>query len=314
MENRSHALLAGLFVLLLGAAALFAMWWFGGQREATRDFIVVTRQNVTGLSPQGQVRYRGITVGKVQSIRLDPQDSANILIRIRVDRDLPVTRGTTAKLGYQGVTGIAHVLLEDAGKDSTPLTSVDGSLPRIAMQPSLLQELSDSGGATLREVRELMKSANALFNDENRERIGKTLANLEAGTAGLNETLSRLQQVLSPENASLLNSTLARSEKAARELAPLFVEARALVVRLQGSSEKLDSVLGGTAGGGGAAELVPRLNELSGELSNSSRQLNRVLQRLEESPQSLIFGAPTPPPGPGERGFVVPKGAAPAAQ
>ena len=93
MENRSHALLAGLFVLLLGAAALFAMWWFGGQREATRDFIVVTRQNVTGLSPQGQVRYRGITVGKVQSIRLDPQDSANILIRIRVEIGRASCRG-----------------------------------------------------------------------------------------------------------------------------------------------------------------------------------------------------------------------------
>jgi ABC-type transporter Mla subunit MlaD len=37
---------------------------------------------------------------------------------------VPVTRATTAKLGYQGVTGIAHILLEDSGNDPTPLAVV----------------------------------------------------------------------------------------------------------------------------------------------------------------------------------------------
>ena len=66
MENRSHALMAGLFTLLLGTAAILAAWWFGGKHELTREYTVVTRQNVTGLSLQGQVRYRGIRGGKVQ--------------------------------------------------------------------------------------------------------------------------------------------------------------------------------------------------------------------------------------------------------
>lgn len=86
MENRSHALIAGLFTLLLGLAAVASVWWFGGKREVSNEFVVVTRQNVTGLSPQGQVRYRGISVGKVQSIDLDPKDVRNILIRIRVNK------------------------------------------------------------------------------------------------------------------------------------------------------------------------------------------------------------------------------------
>lgn len=41
-------------------------------------------------------------VGKVESIELDANDVATTLIRISVARNIPVTRGTTAKLGFQG--------------------------------------------------------------------------------------------------------------------------------------------------------------------------------------------------------------------
>lgn len=58
MENRSHALLAGLFVLLLGACAVAALWWFGGKREPTNEYVVVTHKNINGLNLQAQVRYR----------------------------------------------------------------------------------------------------------------------------------------------------------------------------------------------------------------------------------------------------------------
>jgi phospholipid/cholesterol/gamma-HCH transport system substrate-binding protein len=305
MENRSHALIAGLFTLLLGLAAVASVWWFGGKREVSKEFVVVTKQNITGLSPQGQVRYRGIGVGKVQEISLDPKDVRNILIRIRVNETIPVTRGTTAKIGFQGITGIGHILLEETGRDSALLESNDGELPRIAMQPSLIQELSEIGGDTLRNARDFLANANQLLGPENRERFSKTLANLEATTGNAQEALTQLRQLLSPENVRLINSTLKRTEHAAGEVAPLLVEVRGLVARLQVASDKFEAALGDSASGG-AGSLAPRLNELSAELSANSRQLNRVLQTLEQAPQSFIFGAPAAVPGPGEAGFIAP--------
>ena len=115
MENRSHAFFAGLFTLLLGLSAVASLWWFGGKQEPTDEYVVVTTSNVTGLNGQAQVRYRGIRVGKVLSIELDPENPANTLIHISVTKGTPVTKATIAKLGYQGVTGIAHVLLEASG-------------------------------------------------------------------------------------------------------------------------------------------------------------------------------------------------------
>lgn len=304
MEDRSHALLAGLFTVLLGLALLLSIWWFGGSHESTRDYTVISRQNVTGLSVQGQVRYRGIRVGKVEAIELDPEDVRNIIIRISVNSSLPLTRGTTARLGYQGVTGIAHVLLEDTGSNPTPLDGGKES-PPIAMQPSLVEELSEAGPATLREAREFVGRASQVLDDENRRHLAEILARLEATTGNANQVAVQLQEALSPENLRLLGATLSHAERASAELAPLLIEARRLLSGLQSVSARLDGLIGDPSPEGFGA-LAPRLNELGGELSATSRQLNRVLQLMEESPQSLLFGPPPAAPGPGEPGFVAP--------
>ena len=305
MENRSHALVAGLFALILGLSAVAALWWFGGKKEATDQYVVVTKKNITGLNLQAQVRYRGIRVGKVETIELDPHDFSNILIGISVDRNIPVTRGTIAKLGYQGITGIAHVLLEDSGKDSSPLEGEGDELPRILMQDSLMQELTDVGGDTLRNARDFLASANDVLSPENRQSITRSLANLEATTSHAKELTAQLSQLVTPENVRLYNATLVKTEQAVGQAGPFFAEARGLVANLKSASEKLNATLDASSGDGVGA-LLPRLNELADELGSSSRQLNRVLQNFEDSPQSLIFGRQNVLPGPGEAGFVAP--------
>jgi len=308
MENRAHALFAGIFVVLLGLSALGALWWFGGQQEASNDYLVLSRKNITGLNLQAQVRYRGVRVGRVESIELDPADVGNTLIGIRIRKMIPVTRVTTAKLGYQGVTGIAHILLEDSGTDSAPLAApANGGLPRIAMQDSLVQELSDVGAETLRNARDLMASANQILTPENRQSITKVLSNLETTTGNAQAATAQLRLLLTPENVRLLHATLAHAEKTAGQAAPFFVEARGLVARLQSVSEKLETTLGDPSTGG-AATLIPRLNDLTSEFSANSQQLSRLLRMLENAPQSLIFGTPRASPGPGEPGFTPPAG------
>lgn len=305
MENRAHALIAGLFTLLLGFSCIATVWWFGGKQELTNQYVVLTKKNITGLNAQAQVRYRGIRVGKVESIELDPEDVSNTLIRISIGKNIPITRGTTAKLGYQGITGIAHVLLEETGQDKSPLDAQGRELARINMQDSLIQELTDVGGDTLRNARDLMANANQVLSPENLQNISRILSNLEATTTNAREATAQLHQLLTPENVRLLRSTLVHAEKTAGQAGPFFAEARGLVSRLQLVSEKLDAALGDSSSAGAGA-LVPKLNELSTELTANSAQLNRVLMMLEDSPQSLIFGRQKAIPGPGEPGFSVP--------
>jgi len=303
MENKSHAFVAGLFALLLGAAAFTALVWLRGTQDNLREYVVVTKFSVGGLNPEAQVRYRGIRVGKVKDIRLDGDNPSNILIRISIADNIPLTKGTIAKLASQGVTGIAHVLLLDSGKNNEPLVATDGKLPRIVMVPSLLDEMSESGPAALHQAQEVMAAVNALFNEENRRRFAATLANLEAVSASMKPAIENMNASMVQVRKLLDDQNIRSVSRAAGEVGPLLADTRELVARMQATADKLDVAIG-DASAGGTSALMPRLNELAADFSLTSRQLSRVLRQLEDSPQGLVFGVPAAVPGPGEPGFA----------
>ncbi len=305
MENKSYAFAAGLFALLLGGAALLALYWLSGGKDNSHDYIVVTKQNISGLNPQAQVRYRGIRVGKVSDIRLDPEDYSNILVTISVNQDVPLTKGTVAKLNYQGVTGLAHIMLLETGKDMAPLKPDDEQPPRIAMIPSLIDDLGEIGMATLKEIRQTMAGANAVFSEKNQANLASALSHIEAASVGMRPTLENLDATLQQLRKLLDDRNIRQLSTAAAELGPLLADTRVLVGKMQLATDKLDVAIG-DASAGGASALMPRLNEMATDFSATSRQLGRVLRILEESPQSLVFGATPPPPGPGEAGFQAP--------
>ncbi|MGA8880561.1 MAG: MlaD family protein, partial [Azonexus sp.] len=253
MENKSHAFLAGLFALVLGAAAIVAVVWLRGTQDNLREYVVVTKYSIGGLNPEAQVRYRGIRVGKVKAIKLDSKDPDDILITIAIADNIPLTKGTVAKLAYQGVTGIAHVLLVDSGKNREPLLADDGKLPRIAMIPSFLDEASESGTAALRQAQEVMAAVSALLNEENRRRLTATIANHEAASASMKPALDNMTATLIQVRKLLDDQNIRNISRAAGEVGPLLADTRQLVVRMQVAADKLDVAIGDASAGGTSA-------------------------------------------------------------
>lgn len=320
MENRSHALVAGFFVLLLSAVAAAGIWWFGERDVPMADYLVVSRGNVTGLNPQAAVRYRGILVGKVRAIRLNPYDPAEILIGIRVQRSVRITTATRARLAYQGVTGIAHILLEDDGSSQQVLIDPSGEVPRIAMDSSLLDRLGDAGGNLIAQSGELLVRLQGVVTDENQAQVRQILVNLERASARLADVgeqlspaiaatmavMGRTEALLSPDNVARVERSLDGVERAVGSADQLFVRGQKLADDYAALARRVDTLAASLAGQRGLGGAAARVERLAGDLERSNRQLQRVLQGLEESPNSLLVGAPVVPPGPGEAGFRPP--------
>jgi len=306
MESRTHALIAGIFVVIFAGFALYALWWFGGQREDLREVILVARQPVNGLNPQSTVRYRGVRVGKVTDIRFSPGQKGEILVRLAVDDETPLTDRTVARLAFQGVTGLAFVQLDEAPGESKLLDS--GSV-RIPLLPSQMSEGIDSGLETLRQVKEVTIRINALLDDENRARLTRTLSNVDqlsghALKAGeqFPEVLERLKRLASDENLARLSATLRNTADTTAQAGDAVKDGRQLAANLNAVAARLESVLA-KVDTEALANAPGKVGEMADQVKQAAASVDRVARSLEERPDGLLFGKDKREPGPGEAGF-----------
>ncbi len=300
MENKSHALTAGLFTLIFVLAAALAIWWFTGSRELTHTYLLETRGNVTGLNLEAQVRYRGIRAGKVLNIAPDPNDPALLLVEISLGRQYRLTDKTTAKLNQQGITGLAYVMLED-GEGGKPLDPEASPPPRIAIQPGFMDTLTQQAERVAQQVQEMTTRLNRLLDERNMRHASKTLENLAAASEELPQMMAAMRNLLSADNLKRLNALLAHLEKTAGEAAPLTAEARTLVNTMNTLAGRFDQF-----GERLNSETLPRAEALMTDVGTASRRLDRLLDTLNDAPQSVLFGTAPARPGPGEAGHMIP--------
>jgi phospholipid/cholesterol/gamma-HCH transport system substrate-binding protein len=313
MESRAHALAAGIFTVLLSIASAFAVWWFTGNRDQTKEYVLVSSRSVSGLNVQATVRYRGIRAGKVQAIELDPANPRDILVFIRIDDAIPITKATTARIQTQGVTGLTYIQLDENGEGGEPIEAPAGQLARIPMAAQSAESLAEGANEVLIQARDVLGRVGRLLDEQNTQRIGRTLGNLESASAGLSRSAQELpalvaaaRQFASEENLRRVQAVLANAEKASADAAPLLAELRGVAVQMQSLARRVDAVAG-EAGAELSGSTLPRAGALLQELAGSTRRLNRLLDELERSPQVLIFGRAPARPGPGESGFEAPK-------
>ena len=186
MENKAHALAAGAFVLVVAALlGLLAIWL---TRDSTERYLyeLSTRETISGLQPQAQVRFRGVPVGKVEFIGFDPKTKGNVFIRISVEVGTPLTQSTCATISSQGVTGLGFVQLEDDGPLTVLLVPNDDDPPRIPLKPGLLQELLDKSEVIMNQVEQASTQLNKLLGPENQKaQQGSDRQHKSAGGQGM---------------------------------------------------------------------------------------------------------------------------------
>ncbi|GER18669.1 MlaD family protein [Variovorax boronicumulans] len=314
MENKAHALAAGAFVLGLIAALVALVVWFTRDNTVRNVYELSTRDAVSGLQPQAQVRYRGISVGKVTSIDFDPKTKGNVRVRITVDERVPLTTSSFATLSYQGVTGLAFIALDDEGESTVALKPNNDSPPRIPLKPSMLAKLQDRGEEIIDQVEEVTKRANALLADANQKRVADALENIAAASASANTLLKQLDNTvktgLNPTLAAM-PETLSTVKKAAGDVSRVANNFNSTVGRLNAPDGPVERLSEGTKALAQAvdsfnAATLPRVNRVADDTAHAVRRLGRAADSINDNPQSLLFGNGGAAAGPGEPGFVAP--------
>ena len=314
MENKAHALAAGTFVLVITALLVGLALWLTRETGVQVLYEVSSHDAVNGLQPQAAVRFRGVNVGKVDSIAFDPQVQGNVLLRIKVDEAAPLTRSSFATLGFQGVTGIAYVQLDDSGESKERLSAGPDQIARIPMHPSLVSQITDKGTQLLTQFDQIGQRLNQLVAPDNQKVLITTLG-------ALGQAAGSLPPLVLDARSSLkgLNDASRRVAASSDEVKQTATEFRSLAQAVQQPGAVLDQLTQSAAALSTAgqtlqtvqSDTLPRLNRSIDEAGQAARTLGRVANTLNDNPQALIFGHAPAKPGPGEPGFVLPAERAP---
>jgi phospholipid/cholesterol/gamma-HCH transport system substrate-binding protein len=311
MENRSHALMAGIFTLVLLAAATLTAILIGRDRTQLQPYEIISATAVTGLNPQSAVRYQGVPVGRVQSLALNPNKPGQVRIRIGVAPNTPITESTWAELGVQGVTGMANVDLRDDGSSLKRLTSTAEHPAAIPLRPGFLDRIEQRGDKLISNVEVATEQLKRVLSEQNVQALTASLQN----ATDISQSLKDASRDLAPTLAKLgplmdsLNSTSRHADRAAREIGDLAQQARQSLARLNApdgplavATRSLNDIALAAARLDG--ETLPAFTSMANDVSTAARGAAITLRRVDSTPQSFLFGPAPSAPGPGEPGFA----------
>jgi phospholipid/cholesterol/gamma-HCH transport system substrate-binding protein len=304
MGRNSHALMTGLFLLILVTASVAVIYWLGHFDRERNTYVISTRESVSGLNPESTVFFRGIAVGKVLKVEFDPNDSGIILVPIEVDKNIVLNKGVFATLRLKGVTGLTQIQLEDDGNAREPISPGDDPASRIPLLPSLTDRLMNSGEEILHKADRLMVALGSVLSDDNINNIGGILGNLKSLTDKLSELQNSVDAALAgvPSLTNDARGTLKNINKLTVDLQSLTQEVKSLSIK---TSKLADT--GQTAGNYALQTTLPKINDLLIELHATSQQVKRVATMLENNPQELLLGPSKQDLGPGEPGYEAPR-------
>ncbi len=213
MENESHYLKVGLFVLCAVVASILTLAFFS-TRDSINHYItyaIYFEGDVSGLGIGSAVRFKGINVGRVKDISFVSYDDDKIRILADIVDTAPIRKDTTAMVRLQGITGTSVISLENTGEDSSALAREDGAdYMVIRSTPSQLEKFFNDLPNLIAAMTTLAERGQLLLNDENIEAFNGALKS----TASLANSGSRL---LGSQTSTELHEMLVEAKIALRE-------------------------------------------------------------------------------------------------
>lgn len=311
MEPKVNYVVVGVFVILLGALLVGVVLWLGkGFDQKTYDrYYAYMEESVSGLSVDASVKYRGVEVGRVKEILLNPDDPQQVRLTLEIERGTPIKEDTIAILDVQGLTGLAIVDLTGGNRESPPLgAKADEPYPVIQTGPSLLVRFDRAATQLFTNLNRVTQNIDTLLDEPNRVALSQLLKDLSA----LTQTLTAKKQLVDEgiTNAAQTMEHLVGASKMLNEEMPFLID------RMHGSADALETMAEKVGQTSTTIDSVVNdtkpdierfsqqtLNEMSAlvaELRQLTETLQRTAQQLEQEPNSLIFGRTPPPRGPGE--------------
>lgn len=304
MENRSNNMLVGGVVLALVIAALAFIVWLADMTGADqKPYDIFFKQSVEGLTRGSAVSFSGVPVGKVDQIVLMPENPELVRVRISVDEEVPILQGTTATVASIGFSGVSQINLDGAMRGAPPISEPGPEgVPVIPTKPGALGELLSSAPRLLERLTALSERLTAILSDENQKSIGGILRNVDRLSGALAARGPEIAATLAETRIAVVQAGRAAEQIGmlaettngvmAEDVRPAMRNLNRAVGSAQRSMDSLDRLLVDARPGVAAlsTQTAPEIDRLVADLSEMSRALSAVAERLDRQGARGVLG------------------------
>jgi phospholipid/cholesterol/gamma-HCH transport system substrate-binding protein len=180
MESRINYIIVGAFVVFISIGLAGFVFWLEkfGSQDDFRYYKTFMKESVSGLSLDASVKYRGVNVGTVKSIRINPENSEEVELLLRVKKETPVKEDMVVILKFYGFTGLAFVEIGGGSKISPLLNSLNGEIPVIKSAPSTYTKINESLPDIAQNLSKSLAKIEILLDEENLKNIRESINNI----------------------------------------------------------------------------------------------------------------------------------------
>jgi len=313
--EKSYARL-GLFlvvvlVVVVATALLFIQRW---RSRAVIAMVTYTNENVSGLEVSSPVRFRGVSLGRVSEVRVDPReviveidfemfpDRLNTIgistERVGQIRDLRgMFPNLRASMVSNPVTGEAYLLLDVPENPPTPMTlAFTPDRPYVPWVPTTLATVQDRLPKILERAEAALQTVTEIVSKvpESLDRSNRFFTNVE-----------RIFQeselpALSADSRKFFSTTSGQIDKIATDLERVIGTDGTLVTFVENANAAIKAAdlpttnQSARAAADQTALAADDLRRTLPAIRDSLDQLRDLARQLQEQPESVVYG-PRPP-------------------
>lgn len=294
----------GVFVTLGIVIGIAVIIWIGASKyfEKGDRYVTYFDESVQGLQRDSAVKYRGVDVGRIEDIRVAP-DNRLIEVVMKINLKEDVEKNSVAYLRVAGITGIVFIELDrrDAETpDLSPKLDFASQYPIIPSRPSQIRQIFSGIDEIIEKIKKLDledlansfkatgKSAENLFGGP---QMMNTLQNLESISTSIDQTAARIEKMTaSGKLEGILDDTRTTLAEARSLIVTTRDEIKAL--KLAETAEKTNLIVDTISR---TSRTTARdLQIMSDNMKRSTETLERLVERLESNPSDLLFSDPPP--------------------
>lgn len=218
MNNRTNYSLIGFLVIFSISMMLGFGYWLlkPSKEEEMQKYHIYFSESVLGLNLDAPVKFRGINVGKVVELKINPKNSEEVEVLISILKTTPIRTSTAAKLTSQGITGLSYINLTlGDSKDAMLELNNGNTFPVIKTTPSMFIKFEKSLRQVSTNLSDTLEQTKKLLNDENQAEITKLLKHSV-------KAIDNINKILTPETIKDIQDSVKNLNSASLKLDKLM--------------------------------------------------------------------------------------------